>query len=97
MRYSEPEIVRIAHVAFKEARKRSRKVCSVDKANVLETSQLWRDTLTRVGAEYPEPTGIIHPVRTVAVPLRPNECLPDIGFQTGLFLAALLQRTAAGS
>jgi hypothetical protein len=54
MRYSEPEIVRIAHVAFKEARKRSRKVCSVDKANVLETSQLWRDTVTRIGAEYPD-------------------------------------------
>jgi 3-isopropylmalate dehydrogenase len=54
MRYSEPEIVRIAHVAFKEARKRRRKVCSVDKANVLETSQLWRDTVTRVGAEYPD-------------------------------------------
>jgi len=54
MRYSEPEIVRIAHVAFKEARQRSRKVCSVDKANVLETSQLWRDTVTRVGAEYPD-------------------------------------------
>ena len=54
MRYSEPEIVRIAHVAFKAARKRSRKVCSVDKANVLETSQLWRDTVTRVGAEYPD-------------------------------------------
>jgi hypothetical protein len=54
MRYSEPEIVRIAHVAFKAARKRSRKVCSVDKANVLETSRLWRDTVTRIGAEYPD-------------------------------------------
>jgi isocitrate/isopropylmalate dehydrogenase len=52
MRYSEPEIVRIAHVAFKAARKRSRKVCSVDKANVLETSQLWRDTVTRIGAGH---------------------------------------------
>jgi 3-isopropylmalate dehydrogenase len=52
MRYSEPEIVRIAHVAFKEARQRSRKVCSVDKANVLETSQLWRDTVTRIGAGH---------------------------------------------
>jgi 3-isopropylmalate dehydrogenase len=52
-RYSEPEIVRIAHVAFKAARTRSRKVCSVDKANVLETSQLWRDTVTRIGANIP--------------------------------------------
>jgi 3-isopropylmalate dehydrogenase len=50
MRYSEPEVVRIAHVAFKAARTRRKKVCSVDKANVLETSQLWRDTVIRVGA-----------------------------------------------
>jgi 3-isopropylmalate dehydrogenase len=54
MRYSEPEVVRIAHVAFKAARTRRRKVCSVDKANVLETSQLWRDTMKRIGAEYPD-------------------------------------------
>jgi 3-isopropylmalate dehydrogenase len=54
MRYSEPEVVRIAHVAFKAARDRRKKVCSVDKANVLETSQLWRDTVKRVGAEYPD-------------------------------------------
>jgi 3-isopropylmalate dehydrogenase len=54
MRYSEPEVVRVAHVAFKAARTRRRKVCSVDKANVLETSQLWRDTMKRVGAEYPD-------------------------------------------
>jgi 3-isopropylmalate dehydrogenase len=54
MRYSEPEIRRIAHVAFGAARKRRRKVCSVDKANVLETSQLWRDVVTAVGREYPD-------------------------------------------
>ena len=54
MRYSEPEVVRIAHVAFKAARQRRRKVCRVDKANVLQTSQLWRDTMIRVGAEYPD-------------------------------------------
>ena len=42
MRYSEPEIRRIARVGFEAARKRSRRLCSVDKANVLETSQLWR-------------------------------------------------------
>jgi 3-isopropylmalate dehydrogenase len=54
MRYSEPEVVRIAHVAFKAARTRGKKVCSVDKANVLETSRLWRDTVLRVGAEYPD-------------------------------------------
>jgi 3-isopropylmalate dehydrogenase len=54
MRYSEPEITRIAHVAFQAARKRKKKVCSVDKANVLETSQVWRDGIIRVGAEYPD-------------------------------------------
>ncbi len=47
-----PEVVRIAHVAFQAARKRRKKVCSVDKFNVLETSQLWRDTMKRIGAEY---------------------------------------------
>jgi 3-isopropylmalate dehydrogenase len=46
MRYSEPEIRRIARVAFEAARKRNRRVCSVDKANVLETSQLWREVVT---------------------------------------------------
>ncbi|UCH18595.1 MAG: 3-isopropylmalate dehydrogenase [Burkholderiales bacterium] len=54
MRYSRPEIERIAHVAFQAARKRSRKVTSVDKANVLETSQLWRDVVTAVLALYPD-------------------------------------------
>ena len=54
MRYSEPEVERIAHVAFRTARARKRKLCSVDKANVLEVMQLWRDTVTRVGREYPD-------------------------------------------
>ncbi len=54
MRYSEAEIRRIAHVAFRAALKRGRKVCSVDKANVLETSQLWREVVTETGKEYPQ-------------------------------------------
>jgi 3-isopropylmalate dehydrogenase len=54
MRYSESEIRRIAHVGFQAAQKRGRKLCSVDKANVLETSQLWRDVVTEVGKDYPE-------------------------------------------
>jgi 3-isopropylmalate dehydrogenase len=54
MRYSEPEIERIAHVGFRAARERRRKLCSVDKANVLETMQLWRETVARVGKQYPE-------------------------------------------
>jgi len=54
MRYSESEIERIAHVAFRTARGRRGKVCSVDKANVLETMQLWREVVTRVGRDYPD-------------------------------------------
>jgi 3-isopropylmalate dehydrogenase len=54
MLYSESEVERIAHVAFKTARGRRHKVCSVEKANVLETSQVWRDVVTRVGADYPD-------------------------------------------
>ena len=52
MHYSEPEVERIGRVAFEAARKRSKKVCSVDKANVLETSQLWREVMIRVAKEY---------------------------------------------
>ena len=59
MRYSRPEIERIAHVAFQAARKRAAaggrgKVTSVDKANVLETFQFWRDVVTEVHAQYPD-------------------------------------------
>ncbi|AWW49832.1 3-isopropylmalate dehydrogenase [Polynucleobacter paneuropaeus] len=54
MHYSEPEVERIARVAFEAARKRSKKVCSVDKANVLETSQLWREVMTRIAKGYPD-------------------------------------------
>jgi 3-isopropylmalate dehydrogenase len=54
MRYSEPEVERIAHVAFQAAQKRNKRVCSVDKSNVLETSQLWREVMTRIGKEYPD-------------------------------------------
>ncbi len=52
MRYSEPEIRRIAKVAFEAARKRARRVCSVDKANVLETSQLWREVVIQESKNY---------------------------------------------
>ncbi len=54
MRYTRPEIERIAHVAFQAARKRSKRLTSVDKANVLETFQLWKDVVTEVHAEYPD-------------------------------------------
>ena len=54
MRYSRPEIERIAHVAFQAARKRSKRVTSVDKANVLETFQFWKDVVSEVGLQYPD-------------------------------------------
>ena len=54
MRYSEPEIRRIAHVAFQAAQKRSKRLTSVDKANVLETFQFWKDIMTDVHKEYPD-------------------------------------------
>jgi len=54
MLYSESEIRRIAHVGFQTARKRQRKLCSVDKANVLDTSILWREVVIAVGKEYPD-------------------------------------------
>ncbi len=54
MIYSESEIRRIAHVAFKTAQKRNKKLCSIDKMNVLESTQLWRDVVTEVAKEYPD-------------------------------------------
>jgi 3-isopropylmalate dehydrogenase len=54
MHYNEMEIERIGRVAFESAMQRGRKVCSVDKANVLETSELWREVMIRVGKDYPE-------------------------------------------
>ncbi|MEX0770647.1 MAG: 3-isopropylmalate dehydrogenase [Balneolaceae bacterium] len=56
LRYSVPEIERVAHKAFEAAAKRSSKICSVDKANVLESSRLWRKTVNRVAGDYPEIT-----------------------------------------
>jgi len=54
MSYNEDEVVRIARVGFETARARCGKLCSVDKANVLETSQLWRDVVIEVAADYPD-------------------------------------------
>lgn len=54
MAYTEMEIDRIGRLAFETARKRSKKLCSVDKANVLDVSQLWRDRITALSADYPD-------------------------------------------
>src|SRR6056300_45501 len=54
MRYAQSEIERIAHVAFQTAQRRKQKLCSVDKANVLETTELWREIFTNIGKSYPD-------------------------------------------
>lgn len=54
MRYSVPEIERIVRLAFEIARKRDRRLCSVDKHNILETSRLWRETVIRLAVDYPD-------------------------------------------
>ena len=54
MSYAEDEVRRIAHIGFRAAQGRDKRLCSVDKANVLETSQLWRDVMIEVAAEYPD-------------------------------------------
>ena len=54
MHYSESEIVRIGRVAFEAARKRNKRLCSVDKMNVLETSQLWREVMIDLARDYPD-------------------------------------------
>jgi 3-isopropylmalate dehydrogenase len=56
MVYTTPEIERIAHVGFRAARSRRKKLCSIDKANVLENGILWREVVTQVGKEYPDVT-----------------------------------------
>ena len=56
MRYTRPEIERIAHVAFQAARRRGKRLTSVDKANVLETFQFWKEIVTEVHADYPDVT-----------------------------------------
>ena len=48
------QVTRIAHVAFRLAQKRRKKLCSVEKSNVLETSQLWKEVVTRISPEYPD-------------------------------------------
>lgn len=85
MRYSVEEIERVAHVAFAAARQRRSKVTSVDKANVLETSQLWRQTVTRVAESYPDVTLNHLYVDACAMHLITNPRLFDVVLTENLF------------
>ena len=85
MVYSVEEVERVARVAFEAARKRRGKVTSVDKANVLETSQLWRQTVTRVGESYPDVTLNHLYVDACAMHLITNPRLFDVVLTENLF------------
>ncbi len=85
MRYSRPEIERIAEVAFRSAATRRGLVTSVDKANVLETSRLWREVVTEVGARYPNVTLEHQYVDSCALLLATNPKQFDVVLSGNLF------------
>lgn len=85
MQYSVEEVERVARVAFEAARKRRGKVTSVDKANVLETSQLWRQTVTRIAEDYPHVTLNHLYVDACAMHLITNPRLFDVVLTENLF------------
>ena len=83
--YSVMEIERIARVAFETARKRRKNVISIDKANVLETSRLWRETVHRIAAEYPDVTCTDMLVDNAAMQLVRNPAQFDVVVTTNMF------------
>jgi 3-isopropylmalate dehydrogenase len=85
MRYSESEIERIARVGFDLAMQRRRKILSVDKANVLECSRLWREVVTRVGHEYPEVKLSHQYVDSAAMSLVQNPAQFDVVLTENMF------------
>lgn len=95
MQYSEEEIERVARVAFEAARKRRAKVTSVDKANVLETSQLWRETVTRIAEEYADVTLNHLYVDACAMHLITSPRLFDVVLTENLFGDILSDEAAA--
>jgi 3-isopropylmalate dehydrogenase len=95
MRYSTGEIERVARIAFEQARQRRKKVTSVDKANVLETSQLWRRTVTRVAKDYPEVTLDHMYVDSCAMHLVSNPARFDVILTENLFGDILSDEAAA--
>jgi 3-isopropylmalate dehydrogenase len=95
MRYSTPEIERVARIAFEQARQRRKKVTSVDKANVLETSQLWRRTVIQVAKDYPEVTLDHMYVDACAMHLISNPARFDVILTENLFGDILSDEAAA--
>ncbi|MBR6429671.1 MAG: 3-isopropylmalate dehydrogenase [Oscillospiraceae bacterium] len=83
--YSVMEIERIARVAFEAARKRNKKVHSIDKANVLETSRLWRETVHRIAEEYPDVECVDMLVDNTAMQLVRNPSQFDVVVTTNMF------------
>jgi 3-isopropylmalate dehydrogenase len=95
MRYSKHEIERVARIAFEQARHRRQKVTSVDKANVLETSQLWRHTVTEVAKAYPDVTLDHMYVDACAMHLITNPARFDVILTENLFGDILSDEAAA--
>ena len=85
MHYTAGQIERISHVAFRAARERSGKVCSVDKSNVLETMGLWREVVTEVGREYPDVALSHMLVDSAAMQLVRDPCQFDVLLTPNLF------------
>ena len=85
MRYTKAEVVRVARVAFELASKRRKKVTSVDKANVLEVSQLWRATVTEIAKDYPEVTLEHQLVDSAAMHIGTIPCNFDVVLTENLF------------
>ncbi len=95
MRYTVPEIERVARVAFEQARKRRKLVTSVDKANVLETSQLWRSTVNEVAKQYPDVRHEHMLVDACAMHLITNPARFDVVVTENLFGDILTDEAAA--
>jgi 3-isopropylmalate dehydrogenase len=85
MRYTNEEVVRVARIAFQLAQKRSKKLTSVDKANVLEVSQLWRAVVTEVSAEFPDVTLEHQLVDSMAMLIMVNPRNYDVVLTENLF------------
>lgn len=83
--YNEGEIKRIAHVAFQAAQKRNKRLCSVDKANVLEVSQLWREVVTAMAKDYPDVALSHMYVDNAAMQLVKAPCDFDVILTTNMF------------